>query len=130
MLHRTKAVNIVGISRSDDVRATSTSLRKISDVLSIRREREREKIGCERSLCARPPSLAAALFLSLYFSLHSSLPFSLSLSLSFFLSISSPIFSDIYCAEGCTMINDVIEENVGITEIVVICVVINIWPYL
>ena len=36
-LHRTKAVNIVvGISRSDDVRSTSTSLRKISDVLSIR----------------------------------------------------------------------------------------------
>lgn len=49
-LHRTKAVNIVvGISRSDDVRSTSTSLRKISDVLSIRRARE--KIGCEESLC-------------------------------------------------------------------------------
>lgn len=53
-LHRTKAVNIVvGISRSDDVRPTSTSLRKISDVLSIRRARE--KIGCEESLCETSP---------------------------------------------------------------------------
>lgn len=64
-LHRTKAVNIVvGISRSDDVRSTSTSLRKISDVLSIRRERE--KIGCEESLCETS---------SLSFSPLDSLPF-------------------------------------------------------